>query len=106
MEQLGAASGTAYFPRRLAAKSEAVFFPYWSEGAIANWKACAFPAKDFIGQKGGKLVFLNIDVVVMAEPGDIWIVEGEWDAASLIEAGIPANRVMSVPNGARASQGG
>lgn len=78
-----------------------MFFPYLLDGEAVNWKACAFPDKDFIGKSGGKLCFLGIDDVLAAEAGDVWIVEGEWDKASLVEAGLPAERVLSVPNGAR-----
>lgn len=81
-----------------------MFFPYHLDGEIVNWKACAFPEKDFIGLKGGKLCFLGLDGALEAEPGDIWVVEGEWDRASLVEAGLPAERVLSVPNGARGPQ--
>jgi twinkle protein len=102
LERLGAASGTTFFPGRLNARSEAVFWPYHLDGERVNWKACAFPEKDFISEKGGKLCFLGIDDVLGAEPGDVWIVEGEWDRAALVEAGLPAERVLSVPNGARA----
>jgi twinkle protein len=102
LERLGAASGMAFFPGRLNGRSEAVFFPYVLDGETVNWKACAFPEKDFIGKKGGKLCFLGLDDVLAADPGDVWLVEGEWDRASLVEAGIPAERVLSVPNGARA----
>lgn len=98
---LGAASGTAYFPRRLERKSSAIFFPYLLDGKIVNWKACAYPEKDFIGQKGGKLCFLNLDRVLAAPPGDVYIVEGEWDMAALVQAGISVDYVMSVPNGGR-----
>lgn len=101
LERLGAGSGTTFFPRRLQRKSEAVFFPYHFGGEVVNWKACAFPEKDFIGRKGGTLCFFNLDAVLGASPGDVWITEGEWDAAALIEAGIDADRVLSVPNGAR-----
>jgi twinkle protein len=31
----------------------------------------------------------------------VYITEGEWDTAALIEAGIPVEQVVSVPNGAR-----
>src|SRR5678815_6013471 len=47
LERLGVASGTAFFPGRLNARSEAVFWPYHLDGEVANWKACAFPEKDF-----------------------------------------------------------
>src|SRR5688572_12334049 len=53
LELIGAASGTTFFPRRLNRKSEAIFFPYVLDGERVNWKACAFPHKDFIGEKGG-----------------------------------------------------
>lgn len=101
LEQLSAGSGATFFPRRIARRSEAVFFPYRFGGELVNWKGAAFPDKDFIGMTGGKLCFLSLDRIIDAEPGDIWITEGEWDAAALIEAGLPADRVTSVPNGAR-----
>jgi len=78
-----------------------VFFPYYQDGEVVNWKACAFPDKDFIGKTGGKLCFLGIDDATAAEPGEVWFVEGEWDKAALVEAGLPIERVLSVPNGAR-----
>lgn len=106
LARLGAASGVVFFPGRLNARSDAVFFPYVLDGETVNWKACAFPEKDFISKKGGKLCFLGLDDVLTAEPGDVWLVEGEWDRASLVEAGIPAERVLSVPNGARKPAGG
>ncbi|RUW12738.1 hypothetical protein EOA46_08500 [Mesorhizobium sp. M1A.F.Ca.IN.022.05.2.1] len=101
MAQLGAASGTAYFPRRLERRSEAIFFPYHLGGKRVNWKACAFPEKDFIGEKGGKLCFYNLDRVLAAQPGDVYLVEGEWDLAAMVEAGFPLDRILSVPNGGR-----
>src|SRR3569833_3145854 len=73
LERLGAGSGTTFFPRRLQRKSEAVFFPYHFGGEVVNWKACAFPEKDFIGRKGGTLCFFNLDAVLNASPGDVWI---------------------------------
>lgn len=98
---LSAASGTVYFPRRLERKSEAVFFPYQLDGKRVNYKACAFPEKDFIGEKGGRLCFLNLDRVLAAAPGDVYFVEGEWDLAAMVQAGIAVDRVLSVPNGGR-----
>lgn len=99
LARVGAASGTTYFPRRLGSKSEAVFFPYHLRGEMVNWKACAFPEKDFIGMKGGKLCFWGLDDVLAADPGDVFITEGEWDRVSLVEAGVPLERTLSVPNG-------
>lgn len=98
LERLGVASGTAFFPT-LGRSSEAVFFPYVVGGERVNWKAASFPDKAFTSQKGGKLAFFNLDRVIGSET--IYITEGEWDAASLVEAGIPETQVISVPNGAR-----
>lgn len=103
LARLGAASGTVFF-HRLERKSEAVFFPYHQAGEVVNWKACAYPEKAFTSKPGGKLCFHGIDDVLAAEPGDVWLVEGEWDRASLVEAGISHERVLSVPNGAREPQ--
>ena len=92
---LGVASGTAFFPD-LKAKSEAIFFPF-REG----WKARAYPGKSFVAGGGFKLSFWNIDRVLSAAPKEVYIVEGELDACALVEAGIPPDRVLSVPNGAK-----
>jgi twinkle protein len=47
--------------------------------------------------KGAELIPYNIDCLATAK--EVWIVEGEMDALSLIEAGI--ENVISVPNGAQ-----
>jgi len=96
MELLSVASGTAYFPD-LAAKSEAVFFPFKD-----GWKARAYPGKSFVAGGGFKLSFWNLERVLKAAPKEVFIVEGELDACALVEAGIPPDRVLSVPNGAKA----
>lgn len=100
LERLGVASGTTFFPRRLKRRSEAVFFPFFLDGQRVNYKAAAFPEKDFIGEKGGRLCFFNLANVLTGSMETVYITEGEWDAAALIEAGIPIDRVLSVPNGA------
>jgi twinkle protein len=92
---LGVASGTAYFPD-LSRKSEAVFFPF-KEG----WKARSYPDKSFVAGGGFKLSFWNLERVLRAGPKEVFIVEGEFDACALVEAGIPPDRVLSVPNGAK-----
>lgn len=99
--RFGVGSGTAFFPRRLQRRSEALYFPYHLGGSRVNWKAAAFPDKDFISEPGGKLCFFNLDTVLAAAPDVVYITEGEWDALALVEAGIPQSQVMSVPNGAR-----
>jgi twinkle protein len=96
MELLGVASGTAFF-RDLNRKSEAIFFPF-KEG----WKARSFPDKEFTAGGGFKLSFWNLERVLKASPQQVFIVEGELDACALVEAGIPPDRVLSVPNGAKA----
>src|SRR5918993_5058382 len=98
LERLGVGSGMAFFPE-LGRESEGVFFPYRAAGEVVNWKAAAFPVKAFTSKKGGKLQFFNIDRVIGSSI--VYITEGEWDAAALVEAGIPAEQVISVPNGAR-----
>lgn len=89
------ASGTVHFSD-LDAKSEAIFFRY-QEG----WKARAFPEKAFIAGGGWKPSFWNIEQVLAANSGTVFCTEGEVDALSIIEAGIPPSQVLSVPNGAR-----
>jgi twinkle protein len=104
LERLGAGSGTTFFPRRIGGKSRAVFFPYFNaEGERVNYKAAAFPEKDFIMEAGGKLCFFNEANALGSET--VYITEGEWDAASLVEAGIPLENVLSVPNGAPEGEG-
>ena len=93
LEALGVASGTAFFPDA-GKKLEAVFFPYGD-----GWKARSLDGKHFVSSKGFKLEFWNLDRCLKAE--SVYIVEGEMDACALVEAGVPANRVLSVPNGAK-----
>jgi twinkle protein len=95
LELLGVASGTTFFPD-LDRKSECLFFQY-----PGGWKARAFPGKAFVTCKGFKLSFWNIGRVIAAAPARVYVVEGEFDALALVEAGIPADTVLSVPNGAK-----
>jgi twinkle protein len=94
LAQMGVASGTAFFPE-LNRKSEGVFFRY-AEG----WKARAVPDKAFIAGKGFKLSFWNLEAVLRSGSPTVYITEGELDACALVEAGIPHDEVLSVPNGA------
>ncbi len=103
LASLPVASGTTYFPE-LKAKSNGVFFKYAN-----GWKARAVPEKAFVAAKGWKPSFWNLEQVLDAlNQGsfgyDIYITEGEIDAASLVEAGISFCQVLSVPNGASGSQ--
>lgn len=94
--QFDVASGTAFFPD-LERKAPSVFFRY-QEG----WKARAYPEKAFVAGGGFKLSFWNLAQVLAANPDEVFIVEGECDALALAEAGIQAERILSVPNGAKA----
>jgi twinkle protein len=94
LEQLGAASGMVKFPS-LQKRSPALFFRYGTD-----WKARAIPDKAFVTNPGAKLSFWNLDRVLRANSETVFITEGEFDALALVEAGIPAEQVLSVPNGA------
>jgi twinkle protein len=96
LAQLGVGFGMAFFPE-LARKSTAVFFRYG-----AGWKARAFPDKAHVCGKGFKAAFWNLDVVLAGPLDTVYLTEGELDACALVEAGIAANSVLSVPTGARA----
>jgi len=95
LEALGVASATAFFPDANA-KLPAVFFRY-PEG----WKARSYPEKHHVAGGGFKLAFWNIERVLRANPERVFIVEGEFDALALVEAGVPETQVLSVPNGAK-----
>ncbi len=93
--RMGVASGTAFFPD-LERKSEAVFFKYQK-----GWKARSFPEKSHVAGGEFKLAFWNLDAVLRSNPQEVFITEGELDACALVEAGVPSDRVLSVPNGAK-----
>lgn len=90
---LGVASGTVFFPDA-GQKLEAIFFRYEN-----GWKARSIAEKHFVAEKGFKLAFWNLERV-LGQP-EAYIVEGEMDACALVEAGVPPDRVLSVPNGAK-----
>jgi twinkle protein len=95
LDLLGVASGTVFFPD-IGRKSEAVFFRYRD-----GHKARSIEEKAHVAGGGFKLSFWNLDRVLAAAPAEVFIVEGELDACALVEAGIPPDRVLSVPNGAK-----
>lgn len=72
-----------------------VAFPFRRKGEIVNVKYRTAD-KRFRQEKGAEKVFYNVEAVVGAK--EVIIVEGEIDALSLIEAGLP--NVISVPDGA------
>lgn len=95
LDKLGAAFGTAFFPD-LGGKREALFFKY-----PGGWKARAVGEKSFVSSKGFQISFWNIEQVLAANPERIYITEGEADSLALVEAGVPVEQVLSVPNGAK-----
>ncbi len=101
LEVLGAESGTASMPPD-GHRCDVIMFPYRRGGEVVNWKARAIGAKAFKQKTGGELRFFNLDTVLGGERDVVYIVEGEMDAAALVEAGIPLDQVLSVPNGAPA----
>lgn len=100
LARLNVKSGATFYPD-LGRRSEGLFFAY-REG----WKSRSFPEKSFVAGKGLKLSFWNEDAVLAAAPTTVWITEGELDACALVEAGLPADAVLSVPNGAREKPAG
>lgn len=99
LAKLPVASGTTFFGE-LQRQSEAIFFGWPERG----WKARSFPDKAFTAKKGWEPTFWNLDAVLamfeQSNGHDIYITEGELDALSLVEVGIPEYQVISVPNGA------
>lgn len=92
---LGVASGVEFFPD-LGRRSDAIVF-----GFAQGRKARAVPDKSFVAGGGFKLSFWNLERVLKANPDEVYITEGELDACALVEAGVPPDRVLSVPNGAK-----
>jgi len=81
---------------------EVIAFPYRRGREVVNVKYRALESKAFKQQEGGELRFWNLDEPLRAKSETVYIVEGEMDALALWEAGVPPERVLSVPNGAPA----
>lgn len=81
---------------------QSVCFPYRKPGdtAMANAKFRKLPKEGFSQIKDGEKLYWLLDKLDLSQGGDLYIVEGEMDALSLIEAGVP--NVLSVPDGAPA----
>lgn len=94
LERLGVGSGMVFFPD-IGKQAEAFVFDYGG-----RWKARSVQGKSFVAEKGFKLGFWNIEAVLRSSPKAVYITEGEFDACALVEAGIGADQVLSVPNGA------
>lgn len=81
---------------RLNANADCIAFPYYLDGKMVSSKYRSISAKDFTQDAGGSQSFWGIDDLQDEHP--IIVVEGEIDALTLIEMGIP--NVLSVPAGA------
>ena len=96
LEALGVVSDTS--PKTGA---EIIVFPYSRNGKVINRKVRPISEKLFWMDKGGELRFYNLDAVLNSSRDVAYIVEGEMDAAALVEAGFPPYEVLSVPNGSQ-----
>lgn len=94
-DKMGLFGADKYFAK-LDRNSDAIAFPYYREGKLVAVKYRSFPEKAFTQDAGGAHDFFGIDNLIKGEP--IVIVEGEIDALTLMEVGIP--NVVSVPSGA------
>ena len=80
---------------------EAIVFRYLDhDGEQINYKARSIEGKRYTQAKGGKQAAYNWGHVRDGDLDCVWIVEGEFDACALVEAGIPIDAVISVPGGA------
>lgn len=87
---------TCKYFSRLNRETQAIGFPYYRNGALTSAKYRSIEEKDFTQDVGGAHDFFGIDLVDVKQP--IVIVEGEIDALTGMECGIP--NVVSVPSGA------
>jgi twinkle protein len=94
LDALKVSEGLEYMPQT-SKKENAIHFNYYVGGELINIKY-RDGRKNFKLYKGAEKVFYNIDNTI--GHNDCIIVEGEMDALSLYEAGVP--NAISVPNGA------
>src|SRR4029077_2760188 len=60
----------------------------------------------FVTNAGAKLGFWNLEEVLRSNSETVFIVEGEFDVLTLVEARSPSGQVLSVPNGTAESADG
>ncbi len=94
LKSLKVSEGPEYMPQT-GKQENAIHFNYYAGNELINVKY-RDGRKNFKLYKGAEKIFYNIDNIVGYEY--CIIVEGEMDALSIYEAGIP--NVISVPNGA------
>lgn len=92
--KLNITSQVEFMPQE-AKEVSVIAFNYFFGGKLINVKY-RDAKKNFKLYKGAELILYNADSLIDAK--EVWIVEGEMDCLSLIEAGIDC--VVSVPNGA------
>ncbi len=80
-------------------ETNCVVFNYFRNDELINYKA-RDGAKNFALAKGAELIFYNLDSLIGAT--EAYIIEGEVDVLSFVEAGIQreGTAVLGVPNGA------
>ena len=79
----------------------AIVFHYTNaSGESVNYKARALSEKIYKQKQNGEQQFYNQAAVLAGPLDEIYIVEGEMDACSLVEAGIPVHAILSVVGGA------
>ena len=83
---------------------QSITFPYFQNGEMVNYKSRAISEKKYKQKFGGKQIAYNWDLVRQSTLEEVWITEGEFDALALVEAGVPPDRVISVPAGAPADE--
>ncbi len=101
LERLGAGSGTTSMPPD-GRKCEVIAFPYRRGEQVVNVKMRAIGHKAFKQREGGEARFFNLDTVIGGPLETVYVAEGEFDVAALVEAGFSVEEVLSVPNGAPA----
>lgn len=99
LDRLNAVGAMVYFPA-LNRETEALIFNYFDGAARSYWKGRSIVDKAFTSMKGGKVSLYNLHNVLAGPLDTVFITEGEMDAASLVEAGIDIQCVLSVPGGA------
>lgn len=81
---------------RSNAEADCIAFPYFKDGKMASCKYRSLANKDFTQDNGGAHTFWLVDDLDISKP--VVIVEGEMDALTLMEIGVP--NALSVPSGA------
>lgn len=101
LEAFGVAGGTKVISGH---EDSVIAFPYRRGGDLVNVKYRALSTKDFWQKQDGEQRFFNLDAALEGAGDIAYVVEGEIDALSLHEAGLPIGQILSVPGGAPAQE--